>query len=642
MFQGKWIRTGAIAASLATVSMAADTHADVQDAIYIVPEAFSYKIRHMPDLDQRRFVLPGLGGMYCVPTATMNLFAYAANHGFPTLSPGARNWQLAENYNTASDEIFDLGELMGTHPTEGTGSAYGGAYAWLFLDQAPLTVSQYYSTDTWFPKIQDLVKTAVQTDSIIAFAYGRYFYKSDLPGFTSVGERTGGHMVTLSEAHRFGSNMSIGIRDPADEAITGFHLLSQSPFSTRQYPNVAERLVFYQNGTNIVSTIMEYPPTGTTASIIDSYLAIRPMQGYGWSPAQGLNVTIAPNVFLGNPSGSQQVIPMLAGQTIVDAALSPEGDSSLVIVAVQGTPNSLVAVDHTDGAQTAIAGISGAQAMAYGRNRELYILQDEIVSCMDIDSGLPNPTAAEFVPGVPNALTYSDVTDQVIVLSPATRQILLYESGLPAGVSPTVVNVPFPFIIPMEGQGALAVNPVDGQIWFVTEASNSLFNVTIDGQVVFVDSVSLPIITDPKSMSFSDNGDMFVMTSNGLVQLRRNGPNQWSALDAPLFDGLVPALSEFAVTCSRTNFDPKIHSGPGYNNFLPEEDEDLFVNDYIEVDCDADINGDGVVNGADLASLLAAWGSCDVCLADVNGDRIVNGTDLANLLSAFGPCPVFE
>lgn len=47
----------------------------------------------------------------------------------------------------------------------------------------------------------------------------------------------------------------------------------------------------------------------------------------------------------------------------------------------------------------------------------------------------------------------------------------------------------------------------------------------------------------------------------------------------------------------------------------------------------SDLNGDGVVNGADLASLLANWGPCAGCPADFNGDGDVNGADLATLLA---------
>ena len=51
--------------------------------------------------------------------------------------------------------------------------------------------------------------------------------------------------------------------------------------------------------------------------------------------------------------------------------------------------------------------------------------------------------------------------------------------------------------------------------------------------------------------------------------------------------------------------------------------------------CPADLSGDGVVNGSDLAVLLAAWGTPD---ADLTGDGIADGSDLAVLLAAWGSC----
>jgi len=51
----------------------------------------------------------------------------------------------------------------------------------------------------------------------------------------------------------------------------------------------------------------------------------------------------------------------------------------------------------------------------------------------------------------------------------------------------------------------------------------------------------------------------------------------------------------------------------------------------------ADIDGDGVVDGTDLAVLLGHWGECTDCQADFNGDRMVDGNDLAILLGAWGP-----
>ena len=52
-----------------------------------------------------------------------------------------------------------------------------------------------------------------------------------------------------------------------------------------------------------------------------------------------------------------------------------------------------------------------------------------------------------------------------------------------------------------------------------------------------------------------------------------------------------------------------------------------------------DLNGDGVVDGADLAALLTQWGACPqqgACSADLNNDGVVNGADLSVLLINWG------
>ncbi len=56
----------------------------------------------------------------------------------------------------------------------------------------------------------------------------------------------------------------------------------------------------------------------------------------------------------------------------------------------------------------------------------------------------------------------------------------------------------------------------------------------------------------------------------------------------------------------------------------------------------ADINADGLVNGADLSGVLAAWGSCPasgLCPADVNSSGVVDGADLSAVLSAWSVLP---
>jgi hypothetical protein len=52
--------------------------------------------------------------------------------------------------------------------------------------------------------------------------------------------------------------------------------------------------------------------------------------------------------------------------------------------------------------------------------------------------------------------------------------------------------------------------------------------------------------------------------------------------------------------------------------------------------CPGDIDGNGIVGGADLAILLGAWGARGP--ADLDDSGTVNGADLAILLGAWGPC----
>jgi hypothetical protein len=54
-------------------------------------------------------------------------------------------------------------------------------------------------------------------------------------------------------------------------------------------------------------------------------------------------------------------------------------------------------------------------------------------------------------------------------------------------------------------------------------------------------------------------------------------------------------------------------------------------------ECVGDLDLNGVVNGADLSSLIQAWGSSNAA-ADLSGDGLVDGVDLGILLLSWGPC----
>lgn len=52
--------------------------------------------------------------------------------------------------------------------------------------------------------------------------------------------------------------------------------------------------------------------------------------------------------------------------------------------------------------------------------------------------------------------------------------------------------------------------------------------------------------------------------------------------------------------------------------------------------CPYDLNGDGTIDGADLALVLGGWGTPT---PDITGDGTVNGADIAQLLGVWGACP---
>lgn len=75
-------------------------------------------------------------------------------------------------------------------------------------------------------------------------------------------------------------------------------------------------------------------------------------------------------------------------------------------------------------------------------------------------------------------------------------------------------------------------------------------------------------------------------------------------------------------------------TGSGPNNNLHIQQYLARINVSIS-STPGDLNGDGVVNGVDLAVVLASWGAANGSPADLNGDGQVNGIDLASLLASW-------
>lgn len=103
------------------------------------------------------------------------------------------------------------------------------------------------------------------------------------------------------------------------------------------------------------------------------------------------------------------------------------------------------------------------------------------------------------------------------------------------------------------------------------------------------------------------------------------GPYPWLASNFGWGEGGIPPLA------------PEQGLDLGRPNLLDGVDENRNgVPDGCEVACPADLDGDQMIDGADLGVLLLQWGGEGSADFDLSG--VVDGADLGELLLAWGPC----
>jgi CxxC motif-containing protein (DUF1111 family) len=145
------------------------------------------------------------------------------------------------------------------------------------------------------------------------------------------------------------------------------------------------------------------------------------------------------------------------------------------------------------------------------------------------------------------------------------------------------------------------------------------FDSTGDGLVTLLDFVAFK--------------DAYGAVTNPNLPTAVHDIDQSGTIDAVDFGMFVQAYEEANGDCNRNGTQDlqDLLAGTSVDtdlNGLPDEC----------VPCLADLSGDGLVNGADLGTLLSGWGQSDVT-GDLNQDGTVNGADLGALLSAWGNCP---
>ena len=616
-----------LAAAVAIAAPDGRAFADIVEAIW-APDFCRYRVTDMPDIDQRRLGLAAEGGMHCVPTASYNLFAYATHHGYPFLLPGALPYQSDSVHGFVTSDLEAMGGMMSTDGTNGTtlNGWKTGFGQWNIHAGAPLGGPQFVfqfriDADCTFANIS---KSAV-LGGLVSFCFGRYDV-TGVSGNLPVVARDGGHLVTVARMERDPMSARIWVRDPAtDEGGDGpLPLAKQSEFSSRELP------IGFMEFANLPGFRTFIVADDDRFRILDAYVAMWPAVGFTWESSEQEVWRVTP-ISLPSFGGIAQGISFGTDVTeVVQVVHDAAGLDAFAIVRLNDGSTKLQRLDF---AQRAIATIEDPaitgelSRIAVGRFGEVYIHNGETIFRISPRGVMEGSTAAVIKP---DAISYDDATDQLVVLSPSTRTITRLDRAL--GIR---AQVPVPSTMPLDEDSTLCVGTDDGAVYFGNPNDDRVGRLDARGTPDDFSIVSVPGLGSVRSLSAGDGNRLYV--TNGkelrvLVKPPTGGP--WTFDTQSSFDGRAVSTG-FEMMRSRTNYDPALHSGPEWRNIRVDALDEIG----IEVpDCNADLNGDDAVDSVDLALLLSNWGGTTITY-DVDKDGVTGPADLSLLLSSWGGCP---
>ncbi|MDP1660878.1 MAG: hypothetical protein Q8L55_03090, partial [Phycisphaerales bacterium] len=360
----------------------------------------------VPDFDQRRSGLANNGNMHCVPTSHANMLAYISDHGFPPVFPNVTNSYWASEYGDITNNIFNLGSMMGTTGSGGTGGqgCIDGMTQWLGGLQFLFNISYQ-----WGPSItpSDLY-FSIAGGGLSAFCYGRWEF---IPANGRYERTGGGHCVTTRGMRDFrfpvqpnNVNPLVRYRDPASD---DGNLMQQSPYATSEYR--LRRLTTNYKGYG-VATMWEML-TGINDEYrrcIDGFTSITPL--FCLQPDTSTNTlkikTVINLVDSQNEGGF--VLPNVA-----DLAFGITSNHVFATSAVSTGTTRLVLGNPLGGEITHSLDIPGSagRKIAPGRNGEVYLVLGTQLRCLKPNetSSFDEPLPPATLPTTPTALCHDDL-----------------------------------------------------------------------------------------------------------------------------------------------------------------------------------------------------------------------------------------
>ena len=567
---------------LVTFCLQTSAVAQITAASYDGVGDFAYDVQSMPDLDQRREGLGSDGAMFCVPTACMNLNAFAANFGFPGLGPGPGIWEGVPGHDDMTTAIGFMGLFMNTNPDPEEGGTGGsgkiaGMTNWIEAFGQPLCfVSSYPDGEGFWPTIDGAAQHGA-SGAIVQISYGRYVW-SEILGKPYLSERQGGHAVTLKLA--FADNQSalgprlMHYRDPGtDEG----DLNSNSEFDSvwpATAANILIRSGVYGISQEYAVTSLANPPTDSANryTILDSYLALYPGGGVSFDEV-GFNTDfVLGNLGFVQNQGTQPFdVAQVQGQAMVAAIPHPELHSTLALVSPgPGAKPQLFQVPHQGRHEFRAELPLDSRCLALGFGHTIHVATDQRLYEYKLTADSLDLTRFRQIPRVfsskVTAMTYDAERDQIAIAK--GRKVFVFSNrGFSKPLSLRILGL-------QAGPDPIRTLVFDGDQLIAATAKDGVAVASLEGvsRTISFSPLGLPGANDPLSVDMDSYGRLFVSDrQNGLLEFEKDEQQTWLRANNPYFDSGSFAGRRFLAFRNRWNIRKSELNARRWINVEPEE-----------------------------------------------------------------------
>lgn len=637
-----------LAASLAATAAAAAAEASI--VVSTTGGIARYRVSFMPDYDQRRSAATGITGLasngsnFCATTSGTDLLSYVRQHGYALA--GMPDWQWSQRYTSTQYEsvtttIATVGTQMGTVRSGANAGTSAGQWLTGMTANLPadcFTITQFVFTSTWAPTCEWLAPRLTNGTWGVPLANiccGWYVSNPDGSGALL---RNGGHCMALIGVTD-GPSADVDqlcFRDPwtgDSESRT-----VQSEFASACFPFATSNFTVGSASSSSVRAMSVINGYSGGNGLLDKVYVVEPVTGLTSDLTGAFIDVVRPVRFSFEPAAASRVrLTVNPGGTIVDAVKDMYSTGILAVVQRTGnTVGSLKMVSSVTGAAVTInTGGTDVVAVASGRFGEAYALNRVSPTVHDLSAVSLQPSGQQGtqpplvrrMPMVLDAIAYDDATDRVLGVNAASKSLI----AVARGANGIITTSQLPTAWTLVGKVAVATDPRNGRVYITSAGGSTVYGLDLSasGQVTGTEAITSTALVNPQALEVNGLGDL-VFVAAGKTSVLRKGTQGWSPVPGSPLANLT-ANRFFHLGRSRINV-------PAGSAALLETDEVAPTTvPPASAECDADLDLDGLVNGADLGLLLSFWGTPSI--ADLNQDGNTDGADLGMLLAAWGPCP---